>query len=147
MTDKIYAFLKDREIKNATNGTWLVGTLITRAAVTPLVSLKTLKNIQDQFVINRNCDTILPIVSEIIRQNSNEIKDPASLDVETASFCSIMYYVILGQIGAPSVIFVTAKPVSDASTNVILDGYCLGQTGMLKGYVKKMHEAVVQGTL
>jgi hypothetical protein len=56
---------------------------------------------------------------------------------------------MLGYITPPTVIFITVKPLSEASTNILISGYCLG-LGLgrdpLKGYVKKVREAIVQST-
>jgi hypothetical protein len=147
MNDKIRAYLRERALQNATNRTWGIGTLIGRAAVSPILSLQSVNTIEDQFVISKNCDAILPIISETLRVMSNEIKDPSVFDFPTASFCVILYYLILGRIGKPNLIFVTARPLSDASTNILLNGYCLGPASMLKGYVKKVHDALVQSTV
>jgi hypothetical protein len=144
MNDKIRAYLKERALQNATNRTWGIGSLITRASVSPILSMQSVNIVEDQFVVSANCDAILPVIAETIRMMSNEIKDPSGFDIPTASFCSILYYVVLGQVGKPNLIFVTARPLSDASTSIIMNGYCLGPTPPLKGYVKKMHEAIAK---
>ncbi len=151
MNDKIHAFLKERELKNRTDRYWGPGTLIARGINSPIVNMKSLKMFEDQFVISKNCDAIFPIIAETIRKISNEVKDPAIFDVPTESFCAIMYSVILVYVEPPKVIFITAKPLSDASTNILLNGYRLGPPPLLgpdplKAYVKKMREAIVQST-
>jgi len=142
MNDKIRTYLRERALQNATNRTWGIGSLITRASVSPILSLQSVNTVEDQFVITKNCDSILPTISDSIRVMSNEIKDPSVFDMPTASFCAILYYVVLGQIGKPNIIFVTARPLSDISTGIIINGYCLGPTPMLKGYIKKVREAI-----
>jgi hypothetical protein len=147
MNDKILTFLKETELKNATVGYWGIGTLITRGVRSPIINLKSLQTTDDQFVIGKKCDVILPIIAETIRKMSNEIKDRAIFDVPTASFCSIMYEIVLGRITPPNVILITVKPLSDASPNILLSGYCLGLGGLgrpPRGYVKKMHDAIVR---
>jgi hypothetical protein len=89
MNDKIHAFLKERELKNRTDRYWGPGTLIARGINSPIISLKSLKTIEDQFVISKNCEALFPIIAETIRKISNEIKDPAVFDVPTAIFCAI----------------------------------------------------------
>ena len=146
MNDKIRAYLRERALQNASNRTWGIGTLITRASVAPILSLQSVNIVEDQFVISKNCDSILPVISESIRIMSNEITDPSVFDMPTASFCAILYYVALGQIGKPNLIFVTARSLSVASTGIVINGYCLGPAHPLKAYVKKMHEAIAKNT-
>ena len=125
MTDKINDFLQETALKDRTQGTWGIGTILVRAGAKPVLSLLSVKSATDHILISANRDIALPIIAETLGKIGRALKDPALFDIPTATFAVLMGKAFLGsyEYSQPCLVFVTLKAVSEHSTHVLLEGF------------------------
>ena len=126
MTKKINDFLQEQHLKNASEGSWGIGTTLLRAGSKAALATMSVHSATDQILISANREVVLPIIAETLGKICLTLKDPALFDIPTATFAVLMGRSLLGVKSPPCLVFITLKPVSENSTHILIEGYGKG---------------------
>lgn len=132
-------FLKETSLSNSAQGLNPIGAFFAKGGAKLGMSLTSFNQASDQLLVSFPVDSVLPIVSEIIKKQAREVKDPAEFDEANATFCILTGSFVLNRWTHPSMVFVYVKPVSEASTSILIKGYSNDYGGTAaKAEIKKI---------
>ena len=132
-------FLKDVSLKNATQGLNSLGGFFAKGGAKLGMSLASFNQASDQLLASFPIDSVLLLVSEIIKKQARELKDPSEFNESNATFCMLTGQFVLNRWSHQSLVFLYIKQLSDSSTNILIKCYSNDYGGMAaKAEIKKI---------
>ena len=120
----IRKFLREVSLENATWGTNRLGAIAAKAGARVGMSLASFNEENDQLLVSAPNDEVLPILAGVLKKFARALKDPVEFGAPHATFCMLTgQKSVFGQWGHPSLVFAYVKPLTDATTHILLEAY------------------------
>jgi hypothetical protein len=139
-------YLNDRFAKRFTQGIWFAPyRLLKLAVIKGLASTLSLHGCADEITVSDSPEKTSAGIRQALGRVAKELFDPSKFSASGASCCALIEAAFPGSTAMPCLVFVTVKPISQQSVQVLVETRAMGWTNvvartelkLLKDYIAK----------